>query len=80
MRRLASNSQIRPRTSIWRSTTATTTEREKGGGRMGDRRKLLFPLLLQAIAKKATTVQGQESKERENVLLRTTIIRLTALS
>lgn len=29
---------------------------------------------------KATTVQGQEGKERENVLLQTPIIRLTALS
>lgn len=29
---------------------------------------------------KATTVQGQEVKERENVLLQTPMIRLTALS
>lgn len=42
MRRFASNGQIRPRTSIWRSTTATITEREKGDGRMGDKRRLFF--------------------------------------
>lgn len=41
MRRLASNSHIRPRTSIWRFTAATITQRE-GGRCTGDKRRLSF--------------------------------------
>lgn len=56
--------------------------RERRGKMYGRQKTPLLHhlLLLQAIAKKATTVQRQEVKERENVLLRPTIIRWTALS